>query len=62
MTTRTGFSKEQKRSGAAKNQRCPASRPEKHVGPVLMLVSTGERLSFAGIFRVRSKTSAIFGD
>jgi hypothetical protein len=29
MTTRTGFSKEQERSGAAENQKCPASRPEK---------------------------------
>jgi len=29
MTTRTGFSKEQERSGAAENQKCLASRPEK---------------------------------
>ena len=30
-------------------------------GPALIPVFAGARLSFAGIFRVRSKTSAIFG-
>ncbi len=62
MTTRTGFSKEQERSGAAEIRSVWQVALKRLVSPALTLVSTGEWLSFAGIFCVRNKTSAIFGD
>src|SRR6266481_526462 len=50
MTTRTGFSKEQERSGAAEIRSVWQVALKRLVSPALTLVSTGEWLSFAGIF------------